>query len=150
MDSNDETTWGRFESPFLILHPFMWEDFSLHGIDLLVYARIFGFCKDGGLFYESRARTASYLGVSERSIVRSIGGLEAIGLIVEVPTEDARCGMTTRSYSLGRIPQTLTNCHTDKTSPPDNLAKKSRSKDDELSCEGVPTWHLKSKDKSKD
>ena len=59
------------EEPLLVLYPFMWEEFELQGTILLVYARVFGFCKRGGSFYESRASTASYLGVSERSVIRA-------------------------------------------------------------------------------
>lgn len=56
---------------FLILCPLMWKELGLRGTALLMFARIYGFCRDGGALYKSRRRTASYLGVSERSVIRA-------------------------------------------------------------------------------
>ena len=56
---------------FLILRLFMWKELGLRGTALLMFARIYGFCRDGGTLYKSRRRTASCLGVSERSVIRA-------------------------------------------------------------------------------
>ena len=67
---------------FVKVYRFMTEGMGLTGTSLLVYARIFGFCKDtGGSFWESRRGTAEFLGISERQVNRVIAGLESHGLI---------------------------------------------------------------------
>lgn len=63
---------------------FMTEGMRLHGAELLVYARIFGFCKlDEGIFYESKPNIAQFLGISERQAHRAVVGLVGRGLITE-------------------------------------------------------------------
>ena len=32
---------------FVVVHEFMWKDLGLAGVALLVYARVFGFCRHG-------------------------------------------------------------------------------------------------------
>lgn len=134
---------------FLILHPFMWKELGLKGTVLLVFARIYGFCKDGGTFYESRKRTAAYLGMSERSVIRAVSELEQRGLIEESGSDWTRDGMTTRSYVLGHRAM-RTFCAPDKLSPPDRSSTSRHGGDDGLSPEGVPDWHLKSKEEYKE
>jgi len=68
---------------FLIVRRFMWRELGLKGVQLLVFARVYGFCAGGGSFYESRRSTAAYLGISERSVIRAVGELADGGLIVE-------------------------------------------------------------------
>lgn len=65
MHAKREPARPRDGDAFLVLHPFMWKELGLKGTTLLVFARIYGFCKDGGTFYESRRRTATYIGVSD-------------------------------------------------------------------------------------
>lgn len=139
----------RDSDAFLILHPFMWKELGLKGTVLLVFARIYGFCKDGGTFYESRRRTATYLGMSERSVIRAVSELEQRGLIDEAGGDWTRDGMTTRSYVLGHRAM-RTSCASDKLSPPDRLSASKQGRDDGMSSEGVPDWHLKSKEEYKE
>jgi hypothetical protein len=82
-----EGAWGE-QTPqaerFLVVYPFMMQTLHLKGTELLVYARIFGFSKSGRVFFESRQRTADFLGVTKRSVQLAISNLEAKGLIVEL------------------------------------------------------------------
>lgn len=149
MNAKREPARPRDGDAFLILHPFMWKELGLKGTVLLVFARIYGFCKDGGTFYESRKRTATYLSVSERSVIRAVSELEQRGLITETGGEWARDGMTTRSYVLGRRAM-RTSCASDKLSAPDRLSAFRQGRDDGMSPKGVPDWHLKSKEEYKE
>lgn len=144
---------GRSRSPdgdaFLVLRPFMWRDIGLRGADLLVFARVYGFCKNGGLFYESRAGTASYLGLSERSVTRAIGNLVDKGLLIDLDPSVSMDGVSTRTY---RLPDSITDAFSlatdDKMSPPDKESGKPDETGEELSGQRVPDWHLKSKSES--
>lgn len=138
------------EEPFLVLHPFMWEEFELQGTVLLVYARVFGFCKRGGSFYESRASTARYLGVSERSVIRAMNALEEKGLVEEVAGSWKRDGFMTRSYVLGRLPKVAPSFTSANLTPPDADDVPSVEPGDNSGNKGVPDWHLKSKEEIKD
>lgn len=149
MHAKREPVRQRESDAFLILHPFMWKELGLKGTTLLVFARIYGFCKDGGTFYESRKRTATYLGVSERSVIRAVSELEQRGLIAEAGSDWTRDGMTTRSYVLGHRAM-RTFCATDKLSSPDRLSASKHGGDDGMSSMGVPDWHLKSKEEYKE
>ena len=67
---------------FVKVYRFMTEGMRLQGTLLLVYARIFGFCKEtGGSFWESRRGTAEFLGISVRQVNRDMRRLEEDGLI---------------------------------------------------------------------
>ena len=127
MHAKREPVRPRESDAFLILHPFMWKELGLKGTTLLVFARIYGFCKDGGAFYE----------------------LEQRGLIAEAGSDWTRDGMTTRSYVLGHRAM-RTFCATDKLSPPDRLSASKHGGDDGMSSMGVPDWHLKSKEEYKE
>ena len=35
---------------FLIVRPFMWRELGLKGVQLLVFARVYGFCAGGGIY----------------------------------------------------------------------------------------------------
>lgn len=149
MHAKREPARPRDGDAFLVLRPFMWKELGLKGTALLVFARIYGFCKDGGTFYESRKRTASYLGVSERSVIRAVSELEQRGLIAEAGGDWTRDGMTTRSYALGHLAD-RTRRAPDKLSPPDRSSASKHGGDDGMSPEGVPDWHLKSKEEYKE
>ena len=149
MHAKREPARPRDSDAFLVLRPFMWKELGLKGTALLVFARIYGFCKDGGTFYESRKRTASYLGVSERSVIRAVSELEQRGLIAETRGEWTRNGVTTRSYALGHLAD-RTRRAPDKLSPPDRKSDFRQGGDDGMSSEGVPDWHLKSKEEYKE
>lgn len=149
MHAKREPARPRDGDAFLILHPFMWKELGLKGTALLVFARIYGFCKDGGTFYESRKRTSTYLGLSERSVIRAVSELEQRGLIAEAGSDWARDGMTTRNYVLGRCAMRKF-CAPGKLSPPDRLSASKHGGDDGMSPKGVPDWHLKSKEEYKE
>ncbi len=90
----------------------MWKDLGLSGVALLVYARIYGFCKRGGTFFESRRKTAEYLGVSERAVIKSLNKLTEAGLVVEVGEHSLRSGRKTKAFVLceNRPGPTVTDC----------------------------------------
>lgn len=89
MTADEENARGK---EFVIAHRFMWRDLSLSGVTLLVYARIYGFYRDGGGFYESRASTAEFLGTTPRTVTRAIDELLAAGLIREAGSPSFSCG----------------------------------------------------------
>lgn len=149
MDLSTKVNGGRRKGAFLVLRPFMWEEFGLRGVELLVYGRIHGFCKDGGVFFESRAATAAYLGISERSVIRAVGSLEDHGLIAEVNATGRRRDSETKTYVLGAKPHEVLTQSPDRLPPPDDLSNQMRTRDDNESPPQMPTWHLKSKDESK-
>lgn len=97
MTADEENARGK---EFVIAHRFMWRDLSLSGVTLLVYARIYGFCRDGGGFYESRASTAEFLGTTPRTVTRAIDELLAAGLIREAGSHETGTGRKTRCYVL--------------------------------------------------
>lgn len=91
----------RHAGPFLIIHRFMWSEMGLSGVTLHVYARIYGFCHDGGgRFYESRSATARFLGTTSRTVSRSVAELLACGLIHEEGEHVNANGSVTRSYGI--------------------------------------------------
>lgn len=136
---------------FLITRPFMWRELGLKGTQLLVFARIYGFCKGGGCFYESRAKTAEYLCVSERSVIRAIGDLAERGLIEEIDAPWHPDGISTRSYRLGyRASMPKTSLAPDKKSPPDTDGQEATQRGDSTSSDGVKDWHLIKKTDNKD
>lgn len=100
MTRNDRRTRGRTEDEFVVAHRFMWRDHGLSGVTLMVYARIYGFCRDGGEFYESREATAEFLGTSARTVTRAIDALVKEGLIRETGTRETPGGRRTRCYRL--------------------------------------------------
>ena len=65
MASDDEGAKGQ---EFVVAHRFMWRDYGLSGVTLLVYARIYGFCRDS---YESKTTTADFLGTTPRSFLQA-------------------------------------------------------------------------------
>lgn len=84
---------------FVVVHEFMWKDLGLAGVALLVYARVFGFCRHGsGDFYESKAKTAAFFGINERTVFRAMKELIERGLLVEVGTYELGNGRRTKAY----------------------------------------------------
>ena len=143
-------TGPRAPDTFLVVYPFMWEQLGLKGVELLVFARAYGFCKNGGSFYESRARTADYLGISERSVTRAMGSLVTRDILVDVDPFAPLDGLSTKTYVLsGWAARIGADCATDKLSPPDKLSGRTPGTGEGMSDEGVPSWHLKSKSESK-
>lgn len=149
MSRSDSRSRSPDGEAFLVLHPFMWHDIGLRGAELLVFARIYGFCKNGGLFYESRAGTASYLGLSERSVTRAIGALVDRGVLIDLDPTVSMDGISTRTYMLPEgILRAFPRSAPDKMSPPDNMTAETDGTGEPMSGEGVPDWHLKSKSES--
>lgn len=84
---------------FVVVHEFMWKDLGLTGVALLVYARVFGFCRHGsGDFYESKAKTAAFFGINERTVFRAMKELIERGLLIEVGTYELGNGRRTKAY----------------------------------------------------
>lgn len=131
--NNEEDDGTRF----LVIYRFMWSELGLSGVTLHVYARIYGFCKNGGgMFFESRNSTARFLGTTGRTVSRSIAELLSCGLIEERGERMNPNGSTTRAYSVRRDAlNTTMNCTKervgqgqklllapDKATPPDRLS----------------------------
>ena len=76
----------------------MAEELGLKGVELMLYARIFGFSQAGKTFYESRAGTAEFFGCTPRAITAAAGRLVAKGLIEEVPPAPEAEKLGTRCY----------------------------------------------------
>lgn len=98
-------TNGGSGDEFVVVHRFMIEELGLKGATLLVYARIYGFCETSNLdFYESKPKTAEFLGLSERTVFHSIRELTAKGLIYEVGSHELGVGRSTKVYRIARAP----------------------------------------------
>ena len=102
-------TSGGSRDEFVVVHRFMIEELGLRGAALLVYARIYGFCeKSNRDFYESKPKTAEFLGLSERTVFHSIRELTAKGLIYEVGSHELGVGRSTKVYRIARAPSART------------------------------------------
>lgn len=102
-------TGGGSGDEFVVVHRFMIEELGLKGATLLVYARIYGFCETSNLdFYESKPKTAEFLGLSERTVFHSIRELTAKGLIYEVGSHELGVGRSTKVYRIARAPSART------------------------------------------
>ena len=102
-------TGGGSGDEFVVVHGFMIEELGLKGATLLVYARIYGFCETSNLdFYESKPKTAEFLGLSERTVFHSIRELTAKGLIYEVGSHELGVGRSTKVYRIARAPSART------------------------------------------
>ncbi len=102
-------TSGGSGDEFVVVHRFMIEELGLKGATLLVYARIYGFCETSNLdFYESKPKTAEFLGLSERTVFHSIRELTARGLIYEVGSHELGVGRSTKVYRIARAPSART------------------------------------------
>lgn len=85
------------------IYRFMAEGLGLTGIDLLLYARIFHFCKlEGGSYYESKPRAADFLGTTDRQIRRSMKRLIEAGLVHEVGEARVAYGRITKRYGIDK------------------------------------------------
>lgn len=102
---NRKTQRSGKAAEYVKVYRFMTEGMGLTGASLLVYARIFGFCKEtGGAFWESRRGTAEFLGISERQVNRVMRQLEADGLIEPVGEWKIPNGRITRRYEVTEGP----------------------------------------------
>lgn len=88
---------------YLVVFPFMMRDLGLQGTELLVFARIYGFCRCGLEFFESRQKTADFLGTSKRSVINAVNSLVEKGLIEETGKRGNRPNSTKR-YAVAQAP----------------------------------------------
>ncbi|WP_371297991.1 hypothetical protein [Paraeggerthella sp.] len=138
---------------FLVVYQFMWQKLGLDGVALRVFARIYGFCKDGKTeFYESRPATAKFLGTTPRSVTRSINELVEKGLIEQVGVRTSASGNVTRSYRLANLkhiepPLPDQPSPHDKPSPPDDVSPQEAFNPDGSSGAPVTIRHPKEKGK---
>ena len=86
---------------YLVVFPFMMRELGLQGTELLVFARVYGFCRCGLEFFESRQKTADFLGTSKRSVINAVNGLVEKGLIEETGKRGNRPNSTKR-YAVAR------------------------------------------------
>lgn len=146
------------ESPaserFIVVYRFMWQKLGLDGVTLRVFARIYGFCRDGNFeFYESRSATAEFLGTTPRTVTRSINKLVDKGLIEQVGVRASSSGNVTRSYQLTKLthseppPPDQMSSH-DEMSPPDDVSPQEASNPDGSSGAPVTICHPKGKGKA--
>ena len=90
------------EGSFVVVHEFMAKGLGLKGNDLIVYARIFGFANAGKPYFESKAGSAGFCGISKRAAFSVVSRLKTRGLIEEIePCDEAkkigsRCYVPTR------------------------------------------------------
>lgn len=88
---------------YLVVFPFMMRELGLQGTELLVFARVYGFCRCGHEFFESRQKTADFLGASKRSVISAVNGLVEKGLIEETGKRGNRHNSTKR-YAVAQAP----------------------------------------------
>lgn len=101
---------------FIVVHPFMLR-LGLPPLSVLVYARMHGFCKSGGEFYESRAATAAFLNRDPSQITKAVNRLLEAGLVVQTGLHTSRNGSVTRSY-VTVVPPEFSSFSPDDSSPP--------------------------------
>ena len=83
---------------YVKVYAFMGSALRLSGLELLVFARIFGFTVNGLPFYESRAKTAEFFGSSRRAVIAAVGRLVERGLIKEVSQKHGVCVGKSKAY----------------------------------------------------
>jgi hypothetical protein len=88
MENKNRKLSGRADA-YLVVHHAMMHELGLKNTTLLVFARIYGFCKNGGLYFESKTKTARFLNIARRSVIRAINELVQAGLIKEVDPDTA-------------------------------------------------------------
>lgn len=139
---------------FIVVYRFMWQKLGLDGAALRVFARIYGFCKDGDSeFFESRSATADFLGTTPRTVTRSINELVEKGLIEQVGVRASASGNVTRSYRLTNLthiepsPLDQPSPH-DEPSPPDDTSPQEAFNPDGSSGAPVTIRHPKGKGKA--
>lgn len=150
MDENIGRCTPKRNEGFLVIYDFMFKELKLKGNALLVYARIYGFCKDGGIYYESRAATAAFLCISERSVIRAIAELCAKGLIEDISADACNLKMT-RSYVLGKGRESKwgDKSSPDRMSSPDKVSFAADKPGDKSSCIQLTACHLINKEDNK-
>lgn len=93
---------------YVKVYRFMGSVLGLSGLELLVFARVFGFTACGRPFYESRSKTAAFFGKSRRAVISAVGSLVDKGLIVEEPAADeGRSGTKVYVANMGLVARAL-------------------------------------------
>lgn len=92
------------EGSFVVVQEFMAKGLGLKGNDLIVYARIFGFANAGKPYFESKAGSAGFCGISKRAAFSVVSRLKARGLIEEVEPCDEAKKIGSRCYIPAREP----------------------------------------------
>lgn len=84
---------------FIVVRKFMMKDLKLHGVPLLLYARIHGFTiNDGAGCYETYASLAANLDVSTRAIGKAYKVLKDRNLIYTAGIRQLKNGRTVKVY----------------------------------------------------
>lgn len=86
--------------PYIAVYRFMSDDMGLSGLQLLIYARIFGFWSSGLDYYESKSNLSAFLGANQRSVFRAMADLCKQGFIEDVGEFRSPNGSSTRRYSI--------------------------------------------------
>lgn len=145
---------ARAETPaeerFIVVYQFMWKSLGLSGVTLSVFARIYGFCRDGTSgFYESRTKTAEFLGTTARTVTRPVNELVSRGLVVQMGTRTSPSGNVTRSYRLGDAVHDMPSPPPDESSLPDETSDDGALNPDGSSVAPVTARHPRGKGKAK-
>jgi hypothetical protein len=109
------------DDEFIIVYRFKLRELGLKGVPLLLYARIYGFCRSGGSYYESRAAAAFALGTTSRSLTRAINELVDRGLISYTGDHTSPSGNVTRAYRLAD-PEATSGTRRGGAPAPDNMS----------------------------
>jgi hypothetical protein len=118
---------GSGDDEFIVVHRFMLRDLQLKGIPLLLYARIYGFCRSGSTYYESRPAAARALNTTPRSLIRAANELTERGLIECIGSHVSASGSVTKEYVIneaacaGEASPTAARKLPDETSSPDKM-----------------------------
>lgn len=137
------------EERFIVVYQFMWKSLGLSGVTLSVFARIYSFCRDGtSEFYESRTKTAEFLGTTARTVTRSVNELVSRGLVVQTGTRTSPSGNVTRSYRLGYAVHDIP-APPDESPLPDEASDDGALNPDDSSGAPVTARHPKRKGKAK-
>ena len=118
------------EGSFVVVHEFMAKGLGLKGNDLIVYARIFGFANAGKPYFESKAGSAGFCGISKRAAFSVVSRLKARGLIEEVEPCDEAKKIGSRCYVPAKEPLSslgITTISRKASSVPCSAAKASMS-----------------------
>ena len=145
------------EDRYIVVREFMTRGLGLAGLPLLVYARIYGFCRSGGTCFESKKSMSDLLCVDERSIYRAIKTLKELGLITEVGTHSTPGGHETKEYAVSWDAISMARLESrnpDETPSPDNLSGdipsfKTAAKPDRMPPHGMAGCHPISKRENK-
>jgi hypothetical protein len=118
---------GSGDDEFIVVHRFMLRDLQLKGIPLLLYARIYGFCRSGSTYYESRPAAARALNTTPRSLIRAANELTERGLIECIGNHVSASGSVTKEYVIneaareGEAAPTAARKLPDEMSSPDKM-----------------------------